>query len=154
MRKTRDTDLCNATIHCEAALASLAKYANDMPIQHAQDHPGVVGCLQVSFTVVIGKFINLTEEQNIEPKYNRCVQRVGKSWTAWKAPTTDSVSVAAILRFLPFMQVENVAAVAVGILRAVGREGRNARLSHYHETSGLAQTREVSVNTHGRPQWI
>ena len=93
----------NATIHCEAALASLTKYANDMPIQHAQDHPGVVGCLQVSFTVVIGKFINLTEEQNIEPKYNRCVQRVGKSWTAWKAPTTDSVSVAAIL---PFMQVE------------------------------------------------
>jgi hypothetical protein len=30
----------------------------------------------------------------------------------------------------------------VGILGAVGREGRNSRLLHYHETSGLAQTRE------------
>ena len=30
---------------------------------------------------------------------------------------------------------------------AVGREGINSRLSHYHETSGLAQTREESVHT-------
>ena len=37
--------------------------------------------------------------------------------------------------------------VCVGILGAVGREGRNSRLSHYHETSGLAQTREESVHT-------
>ena len=36
---------------------------------------------------------------------------------------------------------------SVGILGAVGREGRNSRLSHYHETSGLAQTRGESVNT-------
>ena len=35
----------------------------------------------------------------------------------------------------------------VGILGAIGREGRNSRLLHYHETSGLAQTREESVNT-------
>ena len=35
----------------------------------------------------------------------------------------------------------------VGILGAVGREGRNSRLSHYHETSGLAQTREELVYT-------
>ena len=35
----------------------------------------------------------------------------------------------------------------VGILGAVGREGRNSRLSHYHETSGLAQTREELVHT-------
>src|SRR5882762_7064869 len=30
---------------------------------------------------------------------------------------------------------------------AVRREGRIIRLSHYHGTSGLAQTREESVNT-------
>ena len=30
----------------------------------------------------------------------------------------------------------------VGILGAVRHEGRNSRLLHYHETSGLAQTRE------------
>ena len=35
----------------------------------------------------------------------------------------------------------------VGILGAVGREGRNSRLSHYHETSGLAQMREELVHT-------
>ena len=35
----------------------------------------------------------------------------------------------------------------VGILGPVGCEGRNSRLSHYHETSGLAQTREESVHT-------
>ena len=35
----------------------------------------------------------------------------------------------------------------VGILGAVGREGRNSHLSHYHETSGLAQTREELVHT-------
>ena len=35
----------------------------------------------------------------------------------------------------------------VGILGAVGREGRNSRLSHYHETSGLAQTRVELVHT-------
>ena len=118
----------NATIHCEAALASLAKYANDMPIQHAQDHPGVVGCLQVSFTVVIGKFINLTEEQNIEPKYNRCVQRVGKSWTAWKASTTDSVSVAAIL---PFMQ----SSCRRGCWNSQGRRARGEKFTLVAEGS-------------------
>ena len=37
--------------------------------------------------------------------------------------------------------------VCVGILGAVGREGRNSRLSHYHETSGLAQTLEELVHT-------
>ena len=37
--------------------------------------------------------------------------------------------------------------LAVGILGAVGREGRNSHLSHYHETSGLAQTREELVHT-------
>ena len=37
--------------------------------------------------------------------------------------------------------------VCVGILGAVGREGRNSRLSHYHKTSGLAQTREELVHT-------
>jgi hypothetical protein len=37
--------------------------------------------------------------------------------------------------------------VCVGILGAVGREGRNSRLSHYHETSGLAQTHEELVHT-------
>ena len=36
--------------------------------------------------------------------------------------------------------------MAVGILRAVGREGRNSHLSHYHETSGLAQTRDHEVS--------
>ena len=35
----------------------------------------------------------------------------------------------------------------VGILRAVGHKGRNSHFSHYHETSGLAQTREESVHT-------
>ena len=38
----------------------------------------------------------------------------------------------------------------VGILGAVGHERRNSRLSHYHETSGLAQTREESVHTYLR----
>ena len=37
--------------------------------------------------------------------------------------------------------------VCVGILGAVGREGRNSHLSHYHKMSGLAQTREESVHT-------
>ena len=37
--------------------------------------------------------------------------------------------------------------ICVGILRAVGHEGRNSRLSHYHETSGLAQTHEELVHT-------
>jgi hypothetical protein len=56
-----------APIHCEAALASLAKYAHDVSIQHhMQDHTCVAECLQVSFTVVIMMFINLTEEQNID----------------------------------------------------------------------------------------
>ena len=35
----------------------------------------------------------------------------------------------------------------VGILGAVGCEGRNSCLLHYHETSGLAQTREELVHT-------
>jgi hypothetical protein len=57
----------NATIHCAAALASLAKYAHDVSIQHQmQDRTCVAECLQVSFTVVIMTFINLTEEQNID----------------------------------------------------------------------------------------
>ena len=37
--------------------------------------------------------------------------------------------------------------ICVGILGAVRREGRNSRLSRYHETSGLAQTREELVHT-------
>ena len=32
----------------------------------------------------------------------------------------------------------------VGILRAVGRKGRDSCLSHYHETSGLAQMRDTT----------
>ena len=37
--------------------------------------------------------------------------------------------------------------VCVEILRAIRHEGRNSCLSHYHETSGLAQTHEESVDT-------
>jgi hypothetical protein len=37
--------------------------------------------------------------------------------------------------------------LSVGILGAVGCEGKNSRLSHYHETSGLAQMREELVHT-------
>jgi hypothetical protein len=37
--------------------------------------------------------------------------------------------------------------ICVGILRAVGRKGRISRLSHYHGTSGLAQTCGESVDT-------
>jgi hypothetical protein len=57
----------DAKIHCEAALASLAKYANDVPIQHYMpDHASLPGCLQVGFAAVIVTFIDLTEEQNID----------------------------------------------------------------------------------------
>jgi hypothetical protein len=57
----------DTTIHCEVALATLVKYANDVSIQHyMQDHPSLLGCLQVGFANVIMTFINLTEEQNID----------------------------------------------------------------------------------------
>ena len=56
----------DATIHCEALLTSLTKYAHDVPIQHhMQDHVGVLGCLQVSLAVVVMMIINLTEAENI-----------------------------------------------------------------------------------------
>ena len=52
-----------ATIHCEAALASLAKYADDVLTQHhMHEHAGVLPCIQVCFAAVIMTFINLTEE--------------------------------------------------------------------------------------------
>ena len=44
-------------------------------------------------------------------------------------------------------RIRPLCACSVGILGAVGRKGRNSRLSHYHETSGLAQTREELVHT-------
>ena len=37
--------------------------------------------------------------------------------------------------------------ILLEFLGAVGHEGRNSCLSHYHEMSGLAQTREESVHT-------
>ena len=57
-----------------------------------------------------------------------------------------------ILVFILYFRINlligrTTAVTGVGILGAVGREGRNSRLSHYHETSGLEQTRGESVNT-------
>ena len=66
-KKWHDGYTFTATIHCEAALASLAKYAEDVPAEHhMQDHAGVLECLQVGFAAVIMTFINLTGEQNID----------------------------------------------------------------------------------------
>ena len=70
--------------------------------------------------------------------------------TSAECPTCDAwqlvLTVPRPAKFIP-QPMAIIPVQAVGILGAVGCEGRSSRLSHYHETSGLAQTREESVHT-------